>query len=615
LGVNMKIKSLSLSLCICAVLGSSVQAAAPNDAAEKSRHFVSGLSVNADTFRRFIVFFSDPYANDIEVRSSLSHSRAVTGIDLKIVRKLATGGWLIESPELNRGDAQRLMEEFARHDEITHAQSDHIYHANTVDPNLSQQWHLTPIGASTYDCKNTCVQAGADVIPAWNHSKGDGVVIAVLDTGYTPNADLVPNLAPPNATTNKVGYDFVGYTSQSAPLDVNDPRFGDPSGPDDDSRDPGTYYPGGSNSVWHGTHVMGLAAAAYDNGIFGAGVAPKAKILPIRVLGIGGQGTDSDITDGIIWAIGGFASPVPPPGSPITPTNTTPARIINLSLGGNQVCDPSSNMQAAINTARQYGTAVVVSAGNDYRDVSGVTPAGCSGVITVAATGYTGAIGRLNDGTAYSNYGAGVTLAAPGGGWINQSETGYIEVPIWSTYNTGATTPGAGSFHGLDGTSMAAPLVSGLAADMAAMKPWLSPDQLKTYMTQFVHQWGTGGVPLPSASNPLGAGLMDANATLAGINSLPAPTVTMSASPTTIVVAPQYSSGMSSLSWNAPKYVKVDMYSSVNSGPWLFNGVLNPVASTPVRVFVGQTVKVALFPHGQTPPNWMLASATITATH
>ena len=111
-------------------------------------------------------------------------------------------------------------------------------------------------------------------------------------------------------------------------------------------------------------------------------------------------------------------------------------------------------MQLAINAARANGTIVVVAAGNSSIDVSGFSPAGCSGVVAVGATGYTGAIAALNGGTPYSNYGAGVALGAPGGGYIREVETGWVYVPDYSTFNTGITTPGSASFAGDAGTSM-----------------------------------------------------------------------------------------------------------------------------------------------------------------
>src|SRR5690606_12503332 len=100
-----------------------------------------------------------------------------------------------------------------------------------------------------------------------------------------------------------------------------------------------------------------------------------AKIQPVRVLGQCG-GTDADITAAVKWAAG-----VPVPG---VPANPTPAKVINLSLGGYGTCTPAWN--EAIAAAKGAGAAVVVALGNEGMDATDSVPANCNGVIGVAAT-------------------------------------------------------------------------------------------------------------------------------------------------------------------------------------------------------------------------------------
>ncbi len=122
-------------------------------------------------------------------------------------------------------------------------------------------------------------------------------------------------------------------------------------------------------------------AEATNNGVGMAGVAPKASILPVRVVGRCG-GYSSDIADAIVWASGGTVEGVP--------ANTNPAEVINISLGGGGPCDSAT--QLAINGAVSRGTTVVVAAGNDGDDAANHSPASCNNTITVGATRITGGV-------------------------------------------------------------------------------------------------------------------------------------------------------------------------------------------------------------------------------
>ncbi|RUO26823.1 peptidase S8 [Aliidiomarina minuta] len=333
------------------------------------------------------------------------------------------------------------------------------------DPGYDQQWHYY---------ENV---GGLNAPGAWSEGiTGQGTVVAVLDTGYRPHADLNANILP--------GYDMI-----SDPWRANDGT----NGRDSDARDPGDWVQAGAcgsnpaqNSSWHGTHVAGTIAAVTNNNQGVAGVAYDASILPVRVLGRCG-GTTADIADGILWAAGASV--------PGVPGNANPADVINLSLGGGGACQ--SVTQQAINTARGNGAAVVVASGNSNTNADGFSPSNCNGVISVAATNRNG--GRAS----YSNYGNSVTLAAPGGQMTSANDPGGV----LSTYNSGTTTPASDNYSFSQGTSMAAPHVAAVAALIKEASPGASPADIEQFLVANARSF-------PATCNGCGAGIADAGASV-----------------------------------------------------------------------------------------------------
>lgn len=239
-------------------------------------------------------------------------------------------------------------------------------------------------------------------------------------------------------------------------------------------------------------------AAVGNNSIGVAGVAYNAKVLPVRVLGKCG-GTSSDIADAIVWASGGSVRGVP--------ANPNPAKVINLSLGGSGSC--SQTYRRAISSANNRGTTVVVAAGNSNADAAGFSPANCAGVVTVAA------LDRDGNRAFYSNFGATVEVAAPGGEVrLETDPPGTRSTPqngILSTLNDGATTPGNPIYQTYMGTSMAAPHVAGLVALMLSRNPTLTPAQVLAALQ-------ANARPVPgTCTGGCGAGLVDAAATVAAV--------------------------------------------------------------------------------------------------
>ena len=385
---------------------------------------------------------------------------------------------------LPHAEVERLARDIMANDPtVEYAEPDRILQPlfTPTDTQYGQQWHyFEPSG-------------GLNLPPAWDkgtgvRADGQSVVVAVIDTGYRPHADLAANLV--------TGYDFIADTFVS----------NDGNGRDTSALDPGDAVAAGAcgggqptqsqPSSWHGTHVAGTVAAVTNNSAGVAGVAFGAKVQPVRALGKCG-GYTSDIAAGIVWASGGSV--------PGVPANATPARVINLSLGGSGACDAAS--RDAINSARSRGTVVVVAAGNSNANAANFSPASCPGVIAVAATNRSG--GRAY----YSNFGPAVAVAAPGGDMRGGAAGGIL-----STLNNGANAPGADSYAYYQGTSMAAPHVAGVVALMLAKNPSLAPDEVAARLKSSARAF-------PATCSQCGVGIVDASAAIdaAGGTTLPPP--------------------------------------------------------------------------------------------
>jgi serine protease len=396
------------------------------------------------------------------------------------------------------------------------APNDLLYAAGGVGGPAVGQWYLKPPSASTV--------SAIDAESAWNVTTGSpSVVVGVLDTGVRfEHPDLGSNLL--------AGYDFVGLNNG----DVKTANDG--NGADSDASDPGDWVTTtevandpafkdctAENSSWHGTQTAGLIGALTNNGVGMASVGRTVKVLPVRVLGKCG-GYDSDIVAGMRWAAGLHVDGVP--------DNPTPAKVLNLSLGGGASCDANSNAgklyQPAMTEITARNVVVVASAGNDTGHAVNV-PANCPGVIAVAG------VRNLGTKVGYSSLGPEVTISAPAGNCINSS--GACLYPILSTSNSGTTGPSTsiytdGGGNAAFGTSFSAPLVAGTAALMFSVQPSLTPAQVKALLQSsaraFPTTGGTAGIPqctapkFDSNGNPIdqdecycttatcGAGMLDA---------------------------------------------------------------------------------------------------------
>jgi MYXO-CTERM domain-containing protein len=297
------------------------------------------------------------------------------------------------------------------------------------DPWYRMQWHLKTVNLEL----------------AWGVTQGSKTkYVAVVDTGIL--------FDHPDFTKGRLmkGYDFVSDTTSSK----------DGDGWDTDAADPGDSSP--SSSGLHGTHVAGIIAAASNNKVGVTGVDWNCYIVPVRALGAtdGGRGEDSDISAAIRWAAGASI-----PGVPDIPH---PADVINLSFGAE---GDNTELRAAVQEAQQLGAIVVAAAGNMGVDARKTFPAAYPNVITVGATDFSNGV------AAYSNFGTTVKIMAPGGqseltlpGTTSTDCDGKpCQAGIYSLYRMGTTW----GYYYLEGTSQAAPIVTGVVSLMLGVNPSL----------------------------------------------------------------------------------------------------------------------------------------------
>ena len=340
--------------------------------------------------------------------------------------------------------------EFVEIDQRRYAQ------AVPTDPMYVDQWYLQADQPSA-----------VNFTAAWDLTTGrPDTVIAVLDTGVRfDHPDLGRDGIDPGGRLVP-GYDFVSRESAGSFVSANDGN-----GWDADASDPGDWVrnedPAGPlancdehDSSWHGTRVAGMLGAITDNNTGIAGGIWNARILPVRVLGKCG-GYDSDIIAGMRWAAG-----LSVPGAPANPT---PAKILNLSLGGTGNC--SSSYRQTITALTTAGVLVVAAAGNtDGEAVE--TPANCAGVLAVAG------LRQVGSKVGYSSLGPEVGIAAPAGNCVNLGAGQPCLFALTTTSNTGLTVPGLYTYRASIGTSFSAPIVAAIAGLMHAVNGELANSEM-----------------------------------------------------------------------------------------------------------------------------------------
>jgi len=292
--------------------------------------------------------------------------------------------------------AKAVLARLEKHPHLKRVELDRKVRASATanDPYFASEYHVAKIGATT----------------AWNTTQGAGVTIAILDSGVdTGHPDLAANML--------AGYNFVDNNTNVADV------------------------------CGHGTAVAGSAAAVSNNSQGVAGVAGKAKIMPIRIASPDGSGGCTAYISTIV--------------SGITYAADRGARIVNLSYGP---LVSSASIQNAASYLKSKGGLLFVSAGNSGADLA-TTPTTTMVVVSATDAG--------DSRTSWSNFGSAVTLAAPGAG-------------IW-------TTSRGGSYGTWNGTSFSAPVAAGVGALVMAANPELSNQTVENLLYSTAADLGAAG--------------------------------------------------------------------------------------------------------------------------
>lgn len=309
---------------------------------------------------------------------------------------------VIELP--GNANEQAIAKLLAKNPRFKFAELDLVVQPNltTNDPATSSAWYLAKVGAPA----------------AWDYSVGKSVTIAILDTGVnSAHPDLAANIVP--------GWNVVDNNNNTADV------YG------------------------HGTAVAGVAAGVGNNLIGAAGIAWQSRIMPVRVSGLDGSASYSNMAKGITWAA------------------DQGARVANLSY---QSVAGSATISSAASYLRNKGGVLVVCAGNSGTQLSFATDAN---IMAVSSTN--------SDDTfsSFSSFGTFVDIAAPGNGIY--------------------TTDAGGGYSNWAGTSFSSPIVAGVYALMIAANPLLTPASLDTAILSSAKDLGTAG-----KDSYFGAGRVDA---------------------------------------------------------------------------------------------------------
>ena len=311
-----------------------------------------------------------------------------------------------------------------------------------ITPNdyyLSNQWAITN------------PTSGIKLTQAWDVNTGDaGTVIAILDTGLDwSHPDIGPNAwqNSDEIAGNGVDDDANGFIDDVYGWDCgrnnNDPR-------------PEAYFEGGIDVGFHGTHCGGIASAATNNGTGVAGTAWSCKLMGLKLTGGAEPFSVASVTQAFNYAIDNGAG------------------VISMSFGGN--FSDFGFMQALVDDANDAGVVCVAAAGNNNTSAI-MYPAGLDHVISVGATNST------NQRASFSTYGEWVDIAAPGEQIWSTIMTNYdLDFLTEFLFMLSFGYDGVNPYMYSDGTSMACPMVAGVAGLVKSAAPNMDSDNMDAHL-------------------------------------------------------------------------------------------------------------------------------------
>ena len=421
--------------------------------------------------------------HSIAVSSLKAQIAKVTQLPVKEMHPMANGAYSLILDASNPSfavskdaDASSIvLNQLRKNPNVLYAVKDRIGHFTPVpDPevnkNLSNllshdsQWdEFTPPAGIMLESKPGLKDG------AWAYTTGASkkpVVVAVLDTGIAVHESLENNLLK-DKSGHVWGWNFAGNNNNL----------------EDETQS------------YHGTHVAGTIAG-YGNVM--TGVGEDLKILTVKIPDASGMFYESAVINGIYWSVGADIAGVP--------KNMYPAKVLNMSFGvdlepGKEADYCDAALQEAVFFARKKGAVLAVAAGNDNVWEHYNAPAVCNGTIKVASTGPEGLRSY------FSNYGPGVTFAAPGGDKRYGTGGGIL-----STVKPGGGYNSSG-FDFYQGTSMASPHVAGVAGLVFAVtNKTLNSEQVEQILYMTTHDFGKSNDTNKSCvgKKPCGHGILDA---------------------------------------------------------------------------------------------------------
>jgi len=435
-----------------APLAQAVESALPLQSMALSQGVAKSAPINTFLGRYTARTLKPLYPNLVRIKKQqgLSDLQIATGIQQKFAKRGSRLRGIFQPPEISRTylleldstlgkDPQQILKELNADPEVEFAEPEHIYTTNQLpnDPYLSS----TGTWGQTYQDLWGLYKINAT--SAWNTALGDGVIVAVVDTGIDYNhPDIAANIwiNKGEIPNNGIDDDHNGY--------IDDVRGWDFT---TNTNDPIDHF-------GHGTHVAGTIAAVGNNGIGVIGIAWHAQVMAVKGLNDFGSGDDTTLAPAITYAANNGAD------------------VINASWGGS---GSSKTIEDAIKFAYNLGVVFVAAAGNSSQDALNFFPANSPEAITVSAS-------DSADQLAYfSNFGSKIDVAAPGVDVLSLQAAGTKLGPVVS--------PG---YCRLQGTSMAAPHVSGVAALILSQNSAYSGEQVRQVIRASATDIGPTGYDL-----------------------------------------------------------------------------------------------------------------------